>query len=194
MKSAALVILVSMMVWGCKTISYENARSSNKDKFYGDKETSALLLVDLKNYSQLAEDLSGLTADRCYAREVYLFGRELTADHNRFQRGMKLNALFRGIRLPNSVSSDEQEHYQRILQIDDPMTFDRKYLTAMDRVLDSMLVISERYLDISSDEKISQFLEKQTGVFRAEMEKVREMYEYIREQDPGMVPELTSNK
>ncbi len=193
MKRITGFILLVFLLAGCKTISYENALLSNKDKFYGEREDSALLLVDLKNFSQLAEDISGLTIEKAYSKELYDFGQHTLKDHNRFQLSLRSISLFKGIKLPNAVSPSYQETYRSLLEINDKKTFDRKYLAEMDMVLDMLTAKSHDYLDHGNDQKIRNMLEKYTGVFQSEKDRIKKMQEYIKQTDPDRASELTSN-
>ncbi|MBR9999424.1 MAG: DUF4142 domain-containing protein, partial [Cyclobacteriaceae bacterium] len=118
------MLIIITLFSACKSISYESAKHSNEDKFFGEKEENSLMLVEMKNLSQLAEDLSGLAEEKAYVRDVYDFGLSARKDHKKLQTELSILAFKKRVKLPNAVKKEDQDIYRNILKISDRKSFD----------------------------------------------------------------------
>ena len=184
------MLIIITLFSACKSISYESARHSNEDKFYGDKETNALMLVDMKNLSQLAEDLSGLTEEKAYTKDVYDFGLSAIKDHKKFQSQMSILALKKRIKLPSSVKKETQEIYRGIHKVSDRKTFDRMYLEEMKKIQQTLADMSDQFLEEGQDTQIRNLITKHSGAFKSEIKRIETIQEYMEKP----TPEITSRE
>jgi predicted outer membrane protein len=187
LKAIQSLIIIALFTT-CKSISYESAKHSNEDKFYGDKEENALMLVEMKNLSQLAEDLSGLTEEKAYTKDVYDFGLTAIKDHKKFQSQMAILAFKKRIKLPSSVKQENQEVYRSIHKVSDRKTFDRMYMEEMKKILKTLADMSDQFLEDGQDKHIRNLITKHSGAFKSEIKHIENMQEYMEKP----APEITS--
>jgi hypothetical protein len=181
-------LIIITLFSACKAISYESAVHSNEDKFYGDKEDNALLLVDLKDLSQLAEDLSGLTEEKAYIKDVYDFGQSALKDHKKLQSQLAILAFKKRVKLPTSVQKDNQETYRSLHKITDRKTFDKVYLDEMKGTLQKMADRSDQFLEDGQDPQIRNYVTKHSGVIKSEIKRIGAIQDYMAKP----TPEITS--
>ncbi len=191
MKRITVYMILLMFAVSCKSISYQNAVHSNQDKFYGEKEQEAILLVELKDLSQLAEDLSGVAQEKAYSKDLFEFAEMAEKDHKKFQFRMEILAFKKGIKLPDAISVEKQEIYRKLHKIEDKKTFDIHYLAEMENLLDSMTIKSDDYLEEGKDKQIRNFITKHTGMFKGQMKRIENMQNYIEKSSSK---ELSMNK
>lgn len=182
------ILIIITLFSACKSISYESAVYSNEDKFYGEKEDNALLLVEMKDLSQLAEDLSGLAEDKAYIKDVYDFGQSALKDHKKFQKQLTILAFKKRAKLPSAVKKENQEIYRSLHKISDRKTFDRTYLEEMKKNLQTMADMCDQYLEEGKDTQIRNFIAKNSGVVKGEIKRIEIIREYMDKPDP----EITS--
>jgi hypothetical protein len=181
-------LIIITLFSACKSISYESAVHSNEDKFYGEKEDNALLLVELKNLSQLAEDLSGLTEGKAYTKDVYDLGQTATRDHKKLQTQLAILAFKKRVKLPSSVQKDNQETYRALHTISDRKSFDKVYLDDMKSTLQMMADLSDQFLEEGQDTQIRNFINKKSGVIKSEIKRIDAIKDYMGKPEP----EITS--
>jgi predicted outer membrane protein len=189
-REAIRIVIIITLFSACKSISYESARHSNEDKFYGDKEENALMLVEMKNLSQLAEDLSGLTEEKAYTKDVYDFGISVKKDHKKFQSQMSILAFKKRIKLPSSIKQENQEIYRSIHKISDRKTFDRMYLEEMKKIAQSLADMSDQFLTDGQDTQIRNLITKHSGAFKSQVKRIESIQEYMEKPSP----EITSSE
>ena len=181
-------LIIITLFSACKSISYESAVHSNEDKFYGEKENNALLLVELKDLSQLAEDLSGLTEEKAYIKDVYDLGQSSTKDHKKLQTQLSILAFKKRVKLPSSIQKDNQETYRTLHKISDRKTFDNVYLDEMKGTLQKMADLSDTFLEDGQDTQIRNFVTKHSGVIKSEIKRIDAIRDYMEKPNP----EITS--
>jgi len=181
-------LIIITLFSACKSISYESAVHSNEDKFYGEKEDNALLLVELKDLSQLAEDLSGLTEGKAYTKDVYDLGQTATRDHKKLQMQLAILALKKRVKLPSSVQKDNQETYRTLHTVSDRKSFDKVYLDDMKSTLQMMADLSDQFLEKGQDAQIRNFINKKSGVIKSEIKRIDAIQDYMGKPEP----EITS--
>ncbi len=184
------MLIIITLFSACKSISYESALHSNEDKFYGEKEDNALLLVDMKDLSQLTEDLSGLTGEKAYIKDVYDFGQTALKDHKKLQTQLSILAFKRRVKLPSSVKKENQEIYRSLHKISDRKTFDIVYLDKMKKTLQVMADRSDQFLEEGQDSQIRNFITKHSGVIKGEIKRIDMIRDYMEKPDP----EITSGE
>jgi predicted outer membrane protein len=184
------MLIIITLFSACKSISYESALHSNEDKFYGEKEDNALLLVDMKDLSQLTEDLSGLTGEKAYIKDVYDFGQTAMKDHKKLQTQLSILAFKRRVKLPSSVKKENQEIYRSLHKISDRKTFDIVYLDKMKKTLQVMADRSDQFLEEGQDSQIRNFITKHSGVIKGEIKRIDMIKDYMEKPDP----EITSRE
>lgn len=172
-------LIIITLFSACKSISYESAVLSNEDKFYGVKEENALLLVELKDLSQLAEDFSGLTEEKAYIKDVYDLGQSVIKDHKKLQTQLAILALKKRAKLPSSVKKENQEIYRSIHKITDRKSFDIVYLENMEETLQKMADMSDQFLEDSQDTQMRNFITKHSGVIKSELKRIKTIQDYM---------------
>jgi predicted outer membrane protein len=181
-------LIIITLFSACKSISYESAVLSNEDKFYGVKEDNALLLVELKDLSQLAEDLSGLAEEKAYIKDVYDLGQSAIKDHKKLQTQLAILAFKKRAKLPSSVKKENQEIYRSIHKITDRKSFDIVYLDNMEETLQKMADLSDKFLEDSQDTQMRNFITKHSGVIKSELKRIETIQDYMGKPNP----EITS--
>lgn len=172
-------LIIITLFSACKSISYESAVLSNEDKFYGVKEDNALLLVELKDLSQLAEDFSGLTEEKAYIKDVYDLGQSAIKDHKKLQTQLAILALKKRAKLPSSVKKENQEIYRSIHKITDRKSFDIVYLDNMKETLQKIADMSDQFLEDSQDTQMRNFITKHSGVIKSELKRIETIQDYM---------------
>ncbi|MBR9999705.1 MAG: DUF4142 domain-containing protein, partial [Cyclobacteriaceae bacterium] len=170
--------------------SYESAKHSNEDKFFGEKEENSLMLVEMKNLSQLAEDLSGLAEEKAYVRDVYDFGLSTRKDHKKLQTELSILAFKKRVKLPNAIKKEDQDIYRNIHKISDRKSFDHLYLDEMSKVLELLAEMSVHFLEEGQDTQMRNFITKHSGVFKSEIKRI----DMIRDYMGKPVSEITSKQ
>lgn len=173
-----LGIVMIALFSSCRSISYQNAVHTNEDRFYGEDEKEALLLVNFKDLSQHAEDLSGIAQDKVYSKDLYDFAVDAERDHRKFQFSLELLALKKRIKLPDAVSEANQKKYREVRDISDKKTFDIRYMNEMKGILTSLTDSSDNYLAEGKDRQIRNFITKHTGVFESEIKRINSLQAY----------------
>ncbi len=172
-------LIIITLFSACKSISYESAVHSNEDKFYGAKEDNALLLVELKDLSQLAEDLSGLTEEKAYIKDIYDLGQSVKTDHKKLQTQLAILAFKKRAKLPSSVKKENQEIYRSLHKISDRKSFDIVYLDEIKVTLQKMADRSDQFLEDGQDAQIRNFITKHTGVIKSELKRIETIKDYM---------------
>ena len=173
-----LTIIITLFS-ACKSISYESAVYSNEDKFYGEKEENSLLLVEMKDLSQLVEDLSGLAEDKAYVKDIYDFGLSAKKDHRKFQNQLAILAFKKRVKLPNAVKKENQDIYRDVHKIIDRKSFDDRYLDEMRKAVVLLSEMSENFLEDGQDSQMRNFVTKHSGVFKNEIKRIDTIREYM---------------
>lgn len=181
-----LTIIITLFT-ACKSISYESAVYSNEDKFYGDKEENSLLLVEMKDISQLVEDLSGLAEDKAYIKDVYDLGLSVKKDHNKFQKQLAILAFKKRVKLPNAVKKENQDIYREVHKISDRKSFDNRYLDEMRKAVVQLSEMSEKFLEDGQDSQMRNFVTRHSGVFKNEIKRIDTIREYMEKPAAGVL-------
>jgi len=173
------ILIIITLFSACKSISYQSAKHSNEDKFYGEKEENALIMVDMKDLSQLIEDISGLTEEKAFAKDIYDFGKSAAKDHKKLQNQLKILAFKKRAKLPSALKEDNQEIYRSLHKITDRKTFDRVYMEEMIKALQILADMSDDFLEEGKDKQMRNFVTKHSGIFKSEIKRINTIQEYI---------------
>lgn len=190
MKTFIKIFIPLLLFVSCKSISYNNAISANNDKFYGDEENTAKLLVDFKNLSQAAVDISDLAPKHAYSKDLCDFADMVIKDQQSRKVPLKLLALKKGIKLPTVVSPDKQKIYQQMHNINDEKTFDKVYCENEKQIFSTILSKCDSFLTENDEGSVRDFLVKQSGIYKSYLSKINLIQNYIDAKSP---PQLTEN-
>lgn len=189
MKSLLKILIPIVLFTSCKSISYESAVNANKDKFYGDEEKTALLLVNFKNLSQSAADISDLAPKHAYSKDVCDFADMVIADQQSRKVPLKLLALKKGVKLPTVVGNDNQKIYHQMQDIEDEKTFDIHYCENEKQIFTSILDKCDSFLTENNEGPVRDFLVKQTGIYKNYLTKINDIQKYIVTKEPEQLTE-----
>jgi predicted outer membrane protein len=173
-----LTIIITLFT-ACKSVSYESAVYSNRDRFFGEKEENSLLLVEMKDLSQLVEDLSGLSEEKAFAKDIYDFGFSAVKEHRKFQMQLKILAFKKRVKLPSAVKKVNQDIYRDVHKIGDRKSFDYRYLGEMRKALMLLSEMSDKFLGDGKDTQMRNFITKHSGVFKNEIKRIDTIREYM---------------
>ena len=185
-----LIIFIPLILFvSCKSISYENAISANKDKFYGNDKKTALLLVDFKNLSQAAADISDLAPKQAYSKDLCDFAGMVIKDQKSRKVPLKFLALKRGIKLPTVVSPESQKIYQKLQNINDEKTFDKAYCENEKQIFSTILTKCDSFLTDNDEGPVRDFLVKQSGIYKSYLTKINLIQNYMNTKSPAQLTE-----
>ena len=190
MKNRVLILSVLMTLGACKTISYENAVSANRDRFYGDDEKTALLLDDYQDVSQVTADISRLADDQAYSKDLCDFAGMVIRDQRKFNTSLQLLALRKRIRIPNTESGERHKIYQQVRDVPDKKTFDRAYYENMKFLFNHIIDRSDSFLGNNSEGPVRDFIARNVSLYKDYIKKIGKMQEYM---DKNPEPQVTKN-
>jgi predicted outer membrane protein len=189
MKTILKIFVALLLFTSCKSISYDGAVSANKDKFYGDEEKTALLLVDFKNLSQAAADISDLAPNHAYSKDLCDFAGMVISDQQSRKMPLKLLALKEGVKLPTVVGRDEQKIYHQMQAITDEKSFDKAYCENEKVIFSKILDKCDSFLTENNEGPVRDYLVKQTGIYKSYQSKINLLQNYIEKKEPQQLTE-----
>ena len=189
MKTFPIILIPIMLLASCKSISYESAVSTNKDKFYGDEKKTALLLVDFKNLSQSAADISDLAPKNAYAKDICDFADIVVKDQQSRKMPLKLLALKKGVKLPTVVDMKNQKVYHSLQEIRDEKTFDKEYCSSEKQIFSDILTKCDSFLADNTEGPVRDFLIRQSGIYKNYFSKISDIEKYIDQNEPQPLTE-----
>jgi predicted outer membrane protein len=189
MKTLLKIFIPLLLFTACKSISYESAVNANQDKFYGDEKQTALLLVDFKNLSQAASDISDLAPKQAYAKDVCNFADMVVSDQQSRKVPLKLLALKKGVKLPTVVSRENQQVYHQLQNIKDEKTFDKNYCESEKKIFGTIINKCDSFLNKNDEGPVRDFLVKQTGIYKSYLTKINEIQKYSEMKEPQQLTE-----
>jgi predicted outer membrane protein len=133
----------------------------------------------MKDLSQLVEDLSGLSEEKAYVKDIYDFGLSAMKDHKKFQTQLSILAFKKRVRLPSAVKKGNQDIYRDVHKIGDRKSFDYRYLDEMRKALVSLSEMSDKFLGEGKDTPMRNFITKHSGVFKNEIKRIDTIKEYM---------------
>jgi predicted outer membrane protein len=190
MKNKIIYLLLISALFSCKSVSYESAVNSNKDKFYGDDEKTALLLDDFESVSRSTADISGLADKHAYSKDLCDFAHMVINDQQKMKIPLKLLALKERIKLPTVVDKDRQKIYYQLEDIMDEKTFDQEYYKNMDQLYSYIVHRCDSFIDQKDEGPVRDFIARQTGLYKDYLKKIDRLQTYMN-QKAGEQPAIT---
>ncbi len=182
MKNNLIYLLLIFAFFSCKSVSYESAVNSNKDKFYGDNKKKALLLDNFKDLSQVTSDISGLADKHAYSKDLCDFAHMVISDQQRMKVPLRILAVKKGIKLPTVVDKDNQKIYYKLEDVNDEKTFDREYYSNMNLLFSDIINRCDTFIDNQNEGPVRDFIVKQSGIYKDYLKKIDQLQGYMNKK------------
>lgn len=111
------ILFVFLLVTSCNH-SYYSASTKNINRFDGEKEEVAEVLVKMNDYSMLFESMSSLAEDKASLKSTYLVADKMEDHFSDLKADIGFEAIKKRTTLADELSEELDDTYQKVFSAD----------------------------------------------------------------------------
>lgn len=135
---------------------------SNDEKF----------MIEAAQGGMMEVKLGELASTKAQNAEVKSFGKKMVEDHTKANNDLKELAKKKNIQLPNDMSSDQKEMYEKLTKLSGA-EFDKEYVSAMVDDHDEDLEAFQDQADDTEDAALKAFAAKYAPIIKSHYEMIK---------------------
>lgn len=135
---------------------------SNDEKF----------MIEAAQGGMMEVKLGELASTKAQNAEVKAFGKKMVEDHTKANNDLKELAKKKNIQLPNDMSSDQKEMYEKLTKLSGA-EFDKEYVSAMVDDHDEDLEAFQDQADDAEDAALKAFAAKYAPIIKSHYEMIK---------------------